>query len=283
MNPEAGQHANESRTALITGAASGIGRALVLGLLADQYRIVAVDLDRDGLDQLRVAAGRQASSLHPIVADLADFDPAAIAQTACDRFGHVDILINNAGVGQAQIRPDYHVNPPKFYEVGPEHWNRAIAVNATAVFLLSRSLVPGMTQRGWGRVINITTSLGTMLRGGYAPYGPSKASAEALSAVMAEDLKETGVTVNVVTPGGVVNTALIPDQAPFSRDTLVQPTIMLPPVRWLCSRASDGFTGQRYLGINWDARAEPGIVAGQAGAPIGWKSIATLPVIPHKG
>jgi NAD(P)-dependent dehydrogenase (short-subunit alcohol dehydrogenase family) len=272
--------AGETRTTLVTGAASGIGRALVLGLLGDLHRVVAVDRDRDGLAGLCTAAGSYASALHTVVADLENIDPARIAQAACDRFGHVDILINNAGVGQAQIRHDYHIHPPRFYEVAPEHWNRAMAVNATAVFLLSRAFVPGMMARGWGRVINITTSLGTMLRGGYAPYGPSKASAEALSAVMAEDLERTGVTVNVVTPGGVVNTALIPDQAPFARDTLVQPAVMLPPVRWLCSRASDGVTGRRYLGIKWDPRAEPAAAAEQAGAPIGWKSIAALPVIP---
>jgi NAD(P)-dependent dehydrogenase (short-subunit alcohol dehydrogenase family) len=274
------QRAGASATALVTGAANGIGKAIVVGLLKDGYRVVAVDRDGDALDRLQSTAARRTSSFHGIVADLADFDPDFIAQAASERFGHVDILINNAGVGQAQIRPDYHANPPRFYEVSPSQWDRAIAVNATAVFLLSRSFVPGMANRGWGRVINITTSLGTMLRAGYAPYGPSKASAEALSAVMAGDLHGTGVTVNVVTPGGVVNTALIPDQAPFSRDMLVQPQVMVPPVQWLCSRASDGVTGQRYLGINWDPHAEPDAAARLAGAPIGWKSIAALPVTP---
>jgi NAD(P)-dependent dehydrogenase (short-subunit alcohol dehydrogenase family) len=280
MTPADGLVAPGPRTVLVTGAANGIGKALVLGLLEGGYRIVAVDRDRAGLDRLRSAAGSRSSAFHAVVMDLSDFDPAPIAQTASAPFGPIDILINNAGVGQAQIRPDYHVNPPRFYEVSPAQWHRAIAVNATAVFLLGRALVPAMVERGWGRVINITTSLGTMLRGGYVPYGPSKASAEALSAVMAEDLHGSGVTVNVVTPGGVANTALIPEQAPFPRDMLVQPEIMLPPVRWLCSQASDGVNGQRYLGTKWDPRAEPAAAARQAGAPIGWKSIAALPLVP---
>jgi NAD(P)-dependent dehydrogenase (short-subunit alcohol dehydrogenase family) len=129
------------------------------------------------------------------------------------RFGRIDILINNAGIGQGQVRPYYHAHPPKFYEVTPSQWSRAIAVNANAVFLLSRAVVKPMIDRKWGRIINITTSLGTMLHGGSTPYGPSKASAEALSSVMAADLEGTGVTVNVIIPGGAVNTPMIPAEA----------------------------------------------------------------------
>ena len=125
---------------------------------------------------------------------------------------------------------------------------RAIAVNASAVFLLSRAVVKPMLERKWGRIINVTTSLGTMLHGGWTPYGPSKASAEALSAVMAADLEGTGVTVNVVIPGGTVNTPMIPKEAPFARDALLQPDIMLPPLLWLVSPAADHVTGKRFLG-----------------------------------
>jgi NAD(P)-dependent dehydrogenase (short-subunit alcohol dehydrogenase family) len=178
------------------------------------------------------------------------------------------------------VRPDYHAHPPKFYEVTPSQWSRAIAVNANAVFLLSRAVVKPMIDRKWGRIINITTSLGTMLHGGSTPYGPSKASAEALSSVMAADLEGTGVTVNVIIPGGAVNTPMIPAEAPFAREALLQPQIMLPPLLWLVSPAADHVTGKRFLGTNWDAELDSDAAAEKAGAPIGWKALAVLPIRP---
>lgn len=119
-----------------------------------------------------------------------------------------------------------------------------------------------------------------MLRGGWTPYGPTKASAEALSAVMAADLEGTGVTVNVVVPGGVVDTPMIPAEAPFKRSELIQPEVMLPPLRWLLSAEADQVTGQRYLGIKWDQNLPGSLAAQQAGAPIGWRDLAVLPVRP---
>jgi NAD(P)-dependent dehydrogenase (short-subunit alcohol dehydrogenase family) len=268
-----------NRTVLITGAAQGLGRAMALCLLGLGYKIAAVDRDAKALASLKDAASKE-PRLEIFVVDLTDFEPAELLANVERRFDQVDILINNAGIGQGQVRPDYHVNSPKFYEVNPSQWSRAIAVNASAVFLLSRVAVKPMMDRRWGRIINITTSLGTMLRGGWTPYGPSKASAEALSAVMAADLEGTGVTVNVVVPGGVVNTPMIPMEAPFARDALIQPDVMLPPVMWLVSQAADHVTGKRFLGTSWNADLAPEVAAEKAGAPIGWKDLAVLPIRP---
>src|SRR5262245_19273203 len=187
-----------TRVAAITGAASGLGKAMALGLLGRGFAVVAVDRDRDGLEALRSRLlEAYGTRLATVMADLTHFDATQLSSQAIEPFGRVDILINNAGIGQGQVRPDYYTYPPKFYEVTPQQWQSAIAINSTAVFLLSRELVMPMIERRWGRIINITTSLSTMLRGGSTPYGPSKASAEALSAVMAADLEGTGVTVNV--------------------------------------------------------------------------------------
>ena len=194
--------------------------------------------------------------------------------------GSVNILINNAGLGQGQIRSDYHRNPPKFYDVTPEIWMNAIAVNANAVFLLSQVMAKRMLGGGWGRIINVTTSLGTMLRAGYCPYGPTKAAAEGLSAVMASDLDGTGITVNVLVPGGVVNTPMIPEDAPFLREELIQPEAMLSPLYWLCSQEANDVTGLRFLANRWDDGLPAAEAAKLAGAPIGWKDLAVLPVTP---
>ena len=268
-----------NRTVLITGAAQGLGRAMSVGLLEQGFNIAAVDRDADGLAALREQVGA-GPKFEGFVADLTDFDAAKLVAEVEQRFGGIDILINNAGIGLGQVRPDYHAHPPKFYEVTPDQWSRAIAVNANAMFLLSRAVVKPMIDRKWGRIINITTSLGTMLHGGSTPYGPSKASAEALSSVMAGDLEGTGVTVNVIIPGGAVNTPMIPAEAPFARDALLQPQIMLPPLLWLVSPAADHVTGKRFLGTSWDAGLASDAAAEKAGAPIGWKSLAVLPIRP---
>jgi NAD(P)-dependent dehydrogenase (short-subunit alcohol dehydrogenase family) len=104
-----------------------------------------------------------------------------------------------------------------------------------------------MMRQGWGRIVNVTTSLGTMLNAGSPTYGPSKAALEALSAIMAKDLDGTGVTVNVLVPG---NTPMISDEAGFDRAKLIQPTVMAPPLIWVVSDAASKVTGRRFLAVH---------------------------------
>ena len=120
-----------------------------------------------------------------------------------------------------------------------------------------------------------------MLREGYCPYGPTKAAAEGLSAVMASDLDGSGVTVNVLIPGGIVNTPMIPGEAPFLRDELIQPEAMLAPLYWLCSNEANQVTGLRFLANRWDDSRPVAEAAKLASAPIGWKDLAVLPVTPQ--
>ena len=122
-----------------------------------------------------------------------------------------------------------------------------------------------------------------MLRGGSTPYGPSTASAEALSAVTAAALEGTGVTTNVVIPGGIVDTLMIPRQAPFHREELLKPDVMLPSVYWLCSDEANDVTGRRFLGIRWDAAKPVDVASQDTGVPVGWKDLAVQPVRPTLG
>jgi NAD(P)-dependent dehydrogenase (short-subunit alcohol dehydrogenase family) len=254
-----------------------------LSLLEAGWHVAAVDRDLEALARLAedVGGNNDQGRLATMVVDLEDFEPEALVAQVEARLGAIDVLVNNAAIGQNQIRPDYHVNPPPFYEVTPKLWARALAVNTSATFFLSRAVVPGMLARGWGRIINITTSLGTMLGKGRTPYGPTKAGTEALSAVMAEDLEGTGVTVNVIVPGGLVDTPMIPKEAPFAREALIQPRVMLGPLHWLLSPEADEVTGRRYLGVHWDLSLDPKLAEQQSGAPIGWRDIAVKPITPN--
>jgi len=275
----------QQRMALVTGAAGGIGRALVGGLLGAGLKVAAVDRTADGLAELAQAAQerQQGANLLTIEADLAQDEAIAeIIAKARARFGTIDILVNNAGVGQATVRTDNRSRPIKFWEVTPEQWKLFVAVHNNAPMALSRALIHDMMRQKWGRIVNVTTSLGTMIRDGSPTYGPSKAALEAFSAIMAKDLAGTGVTVNVLVPGGMTNTGMIPNEAGYDRAELIQPDVMAPPLNWLVSDAAATVTGQRFLGVHWDAALPPEEAAAKAGAPVAWTEIATMPIEPPR-
>jgi NAD(P)-dependent dehydrogenase (short-subunit alcohol dehydrogenase family) len=276
---------DKQRTAIVTGAAGGIGQAMVVGLLGAGMRVAAVDRTAAGLTALAEAARerQQGANLLTIEADLAEDESIErIVAAARARFGTIDILVNNAGVGQATLRRDNRTNPIKFWEVTPEQWKLFVAVHTNAPMALSRALVHDMMRQHWGRIVNVTTSLGTMVRDGSPTYGPSKAALEAFSAIMAKDLAGTGVTVNVIVPGGLTNTGMIPAEAPYARDDMIQPEVMVPPLQWLLSEAASGVTGRRFLGVHWDPALPPEQAAEKAGAPVAWTGIATMPIEPPR-
>jgi NAD(P)-dependent dehydrogenase (short-subunit alcohol dehydrogenase family) len=275
----------EQRVALVTGAAGGIGRALVGGLLGKGLAVAAVDRTAEGLAELaeNAAERQQGAKLLTIEANLAEDESIdKIVSQARARFGTIDILVNNAGVGQATIRSDNRERPIKFWEVTPEQWKLFVAVHNNAPMALSRALVHDMMRQKWGRIVNVTTSLGTMIRDGSPTYGPSKAALEAFSAIMAKDLAGSGVTVNVLVPGGMTNTGMIPLEAGYAREDMIQPTVMVPPLAWLVSDAAAAVTGRRFLGVHWDPGLPPAEAAAKAGAPVAWSDIATMPIEPPR-
>ena len=270
------------QVAIVTGAASGIGRAMARGMLEAGIDVAAVDREASWLADLDAAAGTNLpGALRTLRADLAD--PASFDTIVTDVLGQsggIDILVNNAGIGQGSIRADQRRNPLRFWEITPEDWSRFVAVNATAPLMMARAVVPHMLRARRGRIVTVTTSLGTMLREGYVLYGASKAAAEAATAVMAADLAGTGVTANVLVPGGMTDTRIIPDAAFADRSRLLRPEIMAPPLLWLVSDAAANVTGRRFLAAHWDNSLPPAEAAEKCGAPIAWKAIATMPIEP---
>jgi NAD(P)-dependent dehydrogenase (short-subunit alcohol dehydrogenase family) len=276
--------AETKRVAIVTCAAGGIGKAMTRALLAAGIQVAGVDRDREPLEALAGSAREQGkgSELLTIQTDLAK-DSAAeeITKATRDRFGRIDILVNNAGIGPGAIRPDSWQRPLKFWEITPEQWRCFVAVHTTAPLTLTNAVVPDMMSQGWGRIVNVTTSLGTMLNAGSPTYGPSKAALEALSAIMAKDLDGTGVTVNVLVPGGITNTPMVSESS-FDRAKMIQPEVMAPPLLWLVSDSAGKVTGRRFLGVHWDPTLPPEQAAEKAGAPVAWTSIATMPITPSR-
>lgn len=269
------------KAAIVTGAASGLGRAMALGLVGSGIDVVAVDRDTAGLATLKPGGvGRTGSVLHH-AADLARPDAfEGIVAAALKAYGRIDVLVNNAGIGQASVRADQRRNPIRFWDATPEQWSRFVTVNATAPIMMARAVVPHMLRARQGRVVTVTTSLGTMVREGYLLYGSSKAAAESAMAVLAADLEGSGVTSNVLVPGGVTNTPLVGDDA-GDRGRMLQPDIMVPPLLWLVSEAAAAVNGRRFIAADWDRSLPDAQAAEKAGAPIAWRGIARMPIEPR--
>jgi len=268
------------KTAIVTGAASGLGRAMALGLVGAGFHVAAVDRSAAGLESLAAAAAEHPGAIQTIHVDLAQpesFDRIIGAVLA--RSARIDVLVNNAGIGQASIRPNARANPIRFWDVTLDQWNRFVTVNATAPIMLTRAVLPHMLAAKSGRIITVTTSLGTMVREGYLLYGASKAATEAAMAGLSADLKATGVTSNVLVPGGVTNTPLVGDHA-GDRSRMLQPDIMVPPLLWLVSDTAAGVNGRRFIAADWDAKLPAEQAAEKAGAPIAWLGIARMPIEP---
>lgn len=265
----------DTSSTVVTGAGRGLGRSMALGLAKAGHRVVAIDRDGAELVALEREAGGMKGQLATLSMDLTLSDSAtSIIGFAEGRFGPVACLVNCAGIGQEIISPKFATEPVKFWTVGEDIWKRVFAVNADAVFRLCVAVTPGMIARGWGRIVNVTTSLETMIRPGMSPYGPAKAANESLSAIMAKDLDGTGVTVNVLVPGGPAATRMMPEFVDSAPDKLISPDVMAPPIVWLLSRASDGVTGQRFRANAWDRDVPPAEAARQSAAPAAWPGLA---------
>lgn len=267
-----------TRTAIVTGGAGGLGLAMARGLLADGHRVALFDADAAALERAKEVLGDGAENLLTLAGDVSvEADCRSAVEAAGEAFGPVEVLINNAGIGPSSIRPDAERNLPGVEEVTPDLWSRFFAVNLTGAYFMVRAAVPHMRTAGWGRLINNTTSFFTMLR--VLPYGATKAALESASAVWAKEFDGTGVTVNVVVPGGPTDTAFIADQSGISRAKMLRPEVMAAPVRWLASNDSDDVTGRRFVAAKWDGALPAGEAAGVSGTPIGWPDLAAATVV----
>lgn len=262
--------------AIITGAAGGIGREMVFGLLARGARVLAADIDERRLGALYRDAPvhhRELVALH--CADLdADGAERATVDAAVGAFGAVNALVCNSGLGRAIYTKDLLQQPPRAWEIGTWAWERMFQTNVLSPIRLANAAVPRMLDHGWGRIVTVTTSLDHMLSAGSGPYGPSKAALEAYSSVLARELQGSGTTVNVVVPGGVVDTPMVPELDGISRTDMLSPRIMVPPLAWLLSRQADAVNGRRVRARLWDESLDPPAAFEGASASVGWWDIA---------
>ena len=202
-----------NKVVIITGGAGGMGTVMTLALLEDGARVAVVDNQEERVQAMaRSTAGvADEGALITLTADITKADDCErVTNAVLDRFGRVDALVNAAGIGMQTVRSNYMSEPVRFWEVEPERWQAVMDVNWKGAFLMARAVTPHLVKQGSGRIVNVTTSLDTMFRGAYTPYGMSKAALEAATASWAKDLEDSGVTVNVLVPGGPTNTSFHP-------------------------------------------------------------------------
>ncbi len=229
---------------LVTGGTSGLGLAMA-SALADAGAIVALT-GRSAARATEVAAELPGA----IGIELDVTDESSVARAvgqAWSRLGGIDMLVNNAGIGMRTVNPRFMTHPQGFWEVAPDGFRAVVATNLTGYFLVAREVTPRMLDAGGGRIVNISVNHSTMHRAGFVPYGPSRAGSEALSRIMAADLRETGVTVNLLLPGGATATGMLPPGAVPAGQGLLEPAVMGPPIVWLASGEAIGVHDERIV------------------------------------
>lgn len=177
------------KTALVTGATGGIGGAIAFAL---HRQGAVVGLSGRNVDKLKMLAGELGERTHILPADLSDLaSAAALVDAASTAMERIDILVNNAGLTRDNLA----------LRMKDEEWQEVIDVNLTAPFRLARAALRGMMKNRWGRIVNISSIVGTTGNPGQANYCASKAGMAGWTKAMAAEIASRGVTVNCIAPG----------------------------------------------------------------------------------
>lgn len=265
------------KSCIVTGAGAGLGRSMALALVAAGAHVIAADIDEAKSGKTAETAF-SAGSPGRIIAHRLDVRSveqcAAAVAKAISEFGRLDVLVNCAGLNMVIFSRDFLTDLVRFWTVDPDKWQMLYDVNVRGPFLMARAAAPHMIANKWGRIINVTTSYSTMIREGNTPYGQAKAALEAGTHCWGEDLAGTGVTCNVLIPGGAADTTMIPDHAPIDRSRLVSPDAMGEPVCFLASPASDEINKMRLVAKGWKKDASLAENLKACMSPAAWPDLA---------
>jgi NAD(P)-dependent dehydrogenase (short-subunit alcohol dehydrogenase family) len=205
----------EDKVCIVTGAGSGIGEAIAVLFAREGARVVAADVDADAAKATVRAIGAAATAERVDVTD--ETQTRGLADDTVERFGRIDVLVNNAGIaGVGAVE-----------ETSVELWERVMRVNATGVFLMSRAVVPHMVARGAGSIVNMSSMIATTGLARRVPYAASKGAVLALTKSMQVDLAPHGVRVNALLPG----TIMTPFVEGYLRDSYADPEVGLRSIR----------------------------------------------------
>ena len=236
--------------AVITGGSSGFGFEMAKTLASCGATVAIAARGGEKLDAAYKALLDEGADAVALEMDVRDEGAvAAAAEKISARWERLDMLVNNAGIGMGAINKD-RGKPTPFYEIRPQDFYDVVETNFIGYFLVARAFVPMMLRCGGGRVVNVSTSLRTMTAPGQFAYGPARAGAEAMSAIMTEELKPHNITVNILLPGGASNTGFVPPALRKDAESrgLLPASILNEPILFLASEKAVGMTGERIIG-----------------------------------
>ncbi|MBP2227884.1 3-oxoacyl-[acyl-carrier protein] reductase [Azospirillum agricola] len=241
------------KTVIITGAGQGIGRAYAQAFAAAGGAVVVADLNGKQAESVAAEITTAGGRAIAVTVDVAEkTSVAAMVERTLAAFGRIDVLINNAAIfSTLKMKP--------FEEIDADEWDRVMAVNARGVFLCCQAVAGPMRQGGYGRIVNISSSVVVTGRKHYAHYVASKGAVVALTRALATELGEDDITVNAISPHGIVTEVPRDTIKPEQWDAIISaqalkrkgdPSDMIGATMFLASDAAKYITGQT---LNVDA------------------------------
>ncbi len=238
---------DQPRAALITGGSRGIGRAIVLRLLADGYVVCYTSRSSHAsLEEIRAEAsdsGFEPAKVHSFTGDVADSSKShEIIDAILTQFGRIDVLVNNAGIRRDAL----------LYNLTSEDWDDVLRTNLDGAFHMTRAVLPAMMKQRSGAIVNVSSLSGLLGVVGQANYAASKAGLIALTKTLARESARSGIRVNCVAPG-LVSTDMTADLAPEAKKEMLRAIPMRRVIRaeevaaavsFLVSDDASGITGQ---------------------------------------
>ena len=234
---------DQSKVALVTGASRGIGAAIAETLGLAGYTVVGTATSQSGADTICERFKSSDINGAGMVLNVTDLESInSLLSAVIDRFGAPTILINNAGIAKDNL----------LLKMKEEEWLDVVNTNLTSVFRLSKACVRAMTKARWGRIVTISSVVGSMGNGGQSNYSATKAGVEGFSRALAKELGSRSITVNSVAPGFIetdmtkelpeANKASMLEQIPLAR--LGAPSEIAAVVKFLVSDAAGYITGE---------------------------------------
>ena len=244
---------DNARTAVVTGGGKGMGEAIARRLAGDGFAVAIIDLDDENAERVAAeitAAGHRAIALGGVDVSVRASVDAAMQQVR-DRLGPILVLVNNAGITGFR----------RFVEITDEQWERILRVNLTSAFYCTQNVVSDMTEAGWGRIVNISSSSAQTGSEYMAHYAASKGAMIAMTKCLALELGPSGITVNTIPPGSIMTPMMkgsadrgylgdideLAARLPVRR--IGEPEDIAAACSYLCSDDAGYVTGQ-IIGVN---------------------------------